>query len=287
MHCYQVSRDINLSISRLSKIKATLPYMKFWVYVLGISSSLCWVVEFATGIMIWQLKETPIFPSIFLALFLTLIAVAMESAFHNIKKLNLVIQVISIVALIGYGALLLDALEYMGLMPGIFGKGISADFFSSIQNKINEFNKLLLYLIFPSIYLLIGYLIASLFRAFKDRFRDYNDARLRIDKWKDAIDKISQHINRLDAYSLVMQKPIMQKEEFIKRINRKYKQALKQLISLIEETLSVKDDWVRYINVSTKGNSTLSHLAEFLSQVKTRDELISLKEKAEAILSTY
>jgi len=115
--------------------------------VVGISAFLCWIVEFGTGIMIWQLKDAP-FCQLFFSSIPNVIAIAMESAFHNIKTLDLMIRVISVFALIGYGAFLLDALEYMELMPSTFGKGAAASVISDIRPKISELNILFCILFF-------------------------------------------------------------------------------------------------------------------------------------------
>lgn len=287
MDVFEVTSHKNKSAKRLSEVESALFSLKFWVWTLGIAAGLGWIVEFGTGIMIWTLKEAPLLPSIFLAMFLTMIAIAMECAFREIKKLDWIIKGLSVLSLVGYGAFLLDALQYLDLMPSTFGKGVTVNIISDIQNWISTINVLLLYVIFPSIYLLIGYLLASLFRAFKIKFREYNDARLRVPRWKASLKAFANHIKQLESYSLTVQEPIMKKDEFILRVNRRYKRALKRLIELIDEALAVKDDWPRHLHILIEGSSMRSQLAELFSHVKSHNELKTLKERAEQALSTY
>lgn len=219
------------SAIRLSEVESALPSLKFWAWTLCIGAGLGWIVEFGTGIMIWRLKEAPTLPSIFLAMFLTMITIAMEWAFHEIKKLDWIIRGLSVLALVGYGAFLLDAFQHLDLIPGTLGKGITANITSDVKNWINTINILLLYVIFPSIYLLIGYSLASLFRTFKIKFREYHSARLRVPRWRAALQKFANNIMQLEDYSLTVQESVMKKDEFIRRVIRKYKRLFARPVS--------------------------------------------------------
>jgi Ni,Fe-hydrogenase I large subunit len=141
--------------------------------------------------------------------------------------------------------------------------------------------------VFPVIYLLVGYLLASCVSSFKRNYTKYQNYKLTLPEWEKQCEALDKDIQALENYGAMMHEPVPDKDQFQRLVKINYKRAMKKFISLVDDVISAKENWKQHIDIVVEGDSMQSRMAEYISQIKTQEELKNMKRVAEASLATF
>ncbi len=289
MNIFQAKTNVQCSGSRLAKIQAQLPRLKFWMYTLLVLSLLGWAFELTTGTVVLMAKGLSVFMAIIIATFVAMISVALEHAcrVRGLDWLDKTIKWSAVIALVGWGSFMFEGFSTLGLIPGTSSKGVGGSSMTDIQSFISNINILILYAVFPVCYLVIGYLLASAVSAFRKHYQHYNNSRLLVPEWKQDIERLQLKFKELDNCGKALDKTTMSKSSFLAKGLKKQKQALAKIIEVMDEALNKKENWLDHLGIITTADSKMAGMAEYLAQVRTKNQLLDMRQKAAVALATY
>jgi len=289
MHKYQLENETRCTKKRASSIQSTLKRQKFFLYFIGALFALLVFFELYMGTTILMIKGLSVGMSLVIAAFILVLAISLE---HAVRKqgldwLDTTIKWSTIFIFIGWGAIVFESLEAIGVTSSATGKGFGSSIIPAIQETIRNINTVIFNIAIPLMYLVVGYLVGSVFSNLRKRFIKYNNERLIVPEWLKHCEVLEQKFQALDACRLALRKPTMSRNAFIKKGINKQKRALQKVIEVIDEALSKKDDWVSHINLITTADSEVSGFTEYLSQVRSKEQLIDMRSQASTALATY